>query len=44
VGVKNENVTGMLPTENRNRGVEHVRNKAGKILHHMPIQKNEEKR
>jgi hypothetical protein len=34
----------MLPTENRNRVVEHGRDKAGKILPQMRIQKNEEKR
>jgi hypothetical protein len=34
----------MLPTENRNIVVEPVRDKAGKILAHMRIQKNEEKR
>jgi hypothetical protein len=34
----------MLLTGNRNRVVEHVRDKAGNILPRMPIQKNEEKR
>jgi hypothetical protein len=35
---------GMPLTGNRNRVVEHVRDKAGNILHHMRIHKNEEKR
>jgi hypothetical protein len=34
----------MPPTENRNIVVEHVKDKAGKILDPMRIQKNEEKR